>query len=311
MKRLNSKGFEMSFTWIFAIVVGISIFIFTFILVSKIMNTGNIASDAKVAKEISILFNPLETGFEEGKTSSFTLASNSRIINNCNTNGNFGRQIISTSQFTLGKWSTANVEVGSLNKYIFSNDVTEGKKFYIFAKPFKFPFKVTDLIYITSASDKYCFINSPENIENELSNLNQANIFVENCSNDNDKILVCFSGSGCDINVRYSNEAGSVLKNGETVYFETDALMYAAIFSNSELYECQVKRLMKRLDLLSQIYIDKVGFSSDSCDSNLNPTLIQLQAYASSAESSGELEQIKTLSKNIDELNDYARCSLW
>ena len=312
MKKLNSRGIEMSFTWIFAIIVGISVLILAFILISKIIGIGTMQRDVKVAKEVGILLNPLETGFENAKTSSFSIPAESRIINKCYTEGNFGRQVIAISQFGFGKWSNTDVDVGFLNKYIFSNKTTEGRKFYVFAKPFNFPFKVTDLIYITSASDEYCFIGAPENIEDELSNMNQANFFTEDCRDNERKIKVCFLGSDCDIVVRYDEGSGSVLKDGETMYFENDALMYAAIFSNSAIYECQLKRLMKRLDSLSQIYMDKIGFSaSKGCDSNLNPKLIQLNSYANSLSSSGNLGQIKTLTEEIDELNNYAICSLW
>jgi hypothetical protein len=313
MVKLNSRGIEMSFTWIFAIIVGISVFIFAFILISKIIDTGSMQSDAKVAKEVGVLLNPLETGFEEGKTSSFSIPTKSRIINKCYTEGNFGRQVINVRQFSFGKWSTTDVDVGFLNKYIFSNGTTEGKKFYVFAKPFDFPFKISDLIYLTSSNDEYCFVSAPEDIENELYNLNQANFFTEDCREDEDKIQVCFGGSGCDVNVLYDEGSGSVRKeHEETVYFETDALMYAAIFSNSETYECQVKRLMQRVDSLSQIYMGKIGFSaSRGCNSNLNNDLVALRSLANGLGSSSGLNQIKTLSDDISEINNYAICSLW
>jgi len=142
MKKLNSRGIEMSFTWIFAIIVGISVLILAFILISKIIGIGTMQSDAKVAKEVGILLNPLETGFENAKTSSFSIPAESRIINKCYTEGNFGRQVIAISQFGFGKWSNTDVDVSFLNKYIFSNKTTEGRKFYVFSKPFNFPFKV-------------------------------------------------------------------------------------------------------------------------------------------------------------------------
>jgi len=312
MKKFNSRGFEMSFTWIFAIIVGIFVLILAFILISKIIGVGNIHIDAKVAKEIGILLNPLETGFEEGKTSSFSIPGNSRIISKCYPDSRFGRQVVAVSQFNFNKWSDTDVDAGFSNKYIFANKTTEGRKFYVFAKPFDFPFKVTDLIYITSASDEYCFIGSPENIEDELSGMNQANFFTTDCREDEGIIKVCFAGSSCDINVKYDDGSGSVLKDGETMYFETDALMYAAIFSEFELYECQIKRLMQRLDSLSQLYMDKIVFSaSKGCDSNLNPELIQLSSFASSLSSSNNLGQIKAIVDKAEQVNNRAGCSLW
>ena len=121
---------------------------------------------------------------------------------------------------------------------------------------------------MTSSSDKYCFLNPPEDIENEISSIGQENIFlkdpVEDCPDES--IKVCFSGN-CDIEIIY-NEAvdydseshGSVKKNG-LMHFRGDALMYAAIFSaDKKTYECQVKRLIKRTSQLADLYQRKTGF---------------------------------------------------
>ena len=71
------------------------------------------------------------------------------------------------AQKDFNKWGDVSVDVGFENKYIFSDREVEGKKFYVFSKPFEFPFKVTDLIYMTSSLKKYCFVNAPEDIEEE------------------------------------------------------------------------------------------------------------------------------------------------
>ena len=33
------------------------------------------------------------------------------------------------------------------------------------------PFKIADLIYITSTNDKYCFVDAPDDIEDEIKDL--------------------------------------------------------------------------------------------------------------------------------------------
>ncbi|MCK5609181.1 hypothetical protein KAR91_45325, partial [Candidatus Pacearchaeota archaeon] len=132
----------------------------------------------------------------------------------------------------------------------------------------------------------------------------------EDCEDDDEKIKVCFNSNGCDVDVRY--ESGTVFKNNEAMYFQTDALMYAAIFSDPWLYECQVQRLMNRAELLSELYIDKLGFSaSRGCDSNLNSQLILLSSLTSRFNRSSELASIKTLANNIEDVNNAAVCSLW
>ncbi len=80
------------------------------------------------------------------KATSLILPSETRIYNKCNTDGEFGRQIIKISQKSFDKWTETDVDVGFSNKYIFSENYVEGKKFYIFSKPLDFPFKISDLI---------------------------------------------------------------------------------------------------------------------------------------------------------------------
>jgi len=305
---MEKKGLQISFAWLFAIIVGgVILFLAVFISI-KLIGTEQTTQDAKIGKEIGVLLNPLETGFESGKTTSLTMPTDTRIYNKCNNKGNFGRQIIQISQQSFKKWTETDIDVGFSNKYIFSDDYVEGKKFYIFSKPFEFPFKVADVIYITSSLKDYCFVDAPEDIEEEIEDLKQENIFVENCPNQS--VMVCFSGGNCEVNVNYNS--GLVSKRGENVYFESDALMYAAIFSGKEIYECQVKRLMQRTEQLTLLYKDKANFvSRTGCDSNLNQDLIQLNNLVKNLDDSTELIAISNVVEDIEDKNDYAQCRIW
>jgi len=292
---------------IFAIIAGAFILSLAIYTAIKIIGLGETESDAKIGKEIGILFNPLETGFETGKTTSFGLPAETRIYNKCNNNGNFGRHLIQISQKSFNKWTETNIDVGFSNKYIFSEIPAEGKTFYVFSKPFEFPFKVSDLIYLTSSKKKYCFIESPKEIKEELEDLQQENIFLENCSG----IKICFNReNNCDVNVEYN--LGYLEKNNKKLYFEGDALMYAAIFSDKELYECELKRLMQRVEQLTLLYRDKANFiSNKDCNSNINSELIQLNNLANSLENSADLSNIKSLVEDVEYKNENAICRLW
>jgi|TARA_Y100000310_G_scaffold246957_1_gene252460 hypothetical protein len=302
------KGYlQISFAWIFAIIVGVFILFLAIFLTTKIIKTEEIALDSKTAKEIGVLLNPLETGFETGKVNSLSLPTDTRIYNRCNNNGEFGRQIIRISQKSFDEWTKTDVDVGFSNKYIFSENYVEGKKFYLFSKPFNFPFKATDLIYLTSQSKRYCFVNPPEDIKNEITSLKQENIQVNNCSDDSTE--VCFNRN-CNITVNYNGKY--VEKNNEKMHFESDALMYSAIFSEKEIYECQIKRLMKRVGNLALLYKDKIGFVSQvGCNSNLESDLLQLNNLANNLENSGNLNSFILLTENIKERNNLAECKIW
>lgn len=304
------KGLQMSFAWIFGIIVGAFILFLAFFLAGKIIHVGETEINAKTGKEIGALLNPLETELETGRTTTLEFPAETRIYNKCDSDGAFGKQKIEISQKSFGKWTETNIDASFYNKYIFSDDVVEGKKFYIFSKPFEFPFKVANVIYITSSLKKYCFIDAPEEIEEEIKSMKQENFLTDNCENANTE-KVCFEfDSDCDIYVNY--KSGYVEKESKKVYFETDTLMYGAVFSDKNIYECQLKRLMKRIGILALIYKDKsVLVAQQGCYSNLNNDLLILNNLANKFEISADIFSMDDFVEDIENKNDLAVCKLW
>ena len=81
---------------------------------------------------------------------------------------------------------------------------------------------------------------------------------------------MCF-GSSCEISVygmcesdceENSYDYGKIIKDGEVLYYY-DNLMYGAIFSSNDIYKCNVKRLMNRISILSNIYIEKIDIIAE------------------------------------------------
>jgi hypothetical protein len=307
----NKKGFlEISFSWIFAIIVGIIILGGAIYGLSKFTHMAESTSSVKGAKEISILLNPLETSFEVGETSLIILPVESRIYTSCDLMGNFGTQGIKLSEKVKGSWSQDNQEITSSNKYLFSEKVSEGKTFYLFSKPFEFPFKVASLIFLTSKNQGYCFIDSPSKIEEELENLNQANLHVERINCSQEDIEVCFDRTDCDINVNHNSEY--LTKRGETFYFKGDALMFAAIFSEKGIYDCQVKRLMKRTSALIDIYLEKDMLTFQrGCQSSFASELRFIQEFANNLDSPQKFEELNYILEELENKNKYSNCALW
>ncbi len=309
---MNKKGFlQISFAWLFAIIVGIAIISLAIYGVSKLIGTQEDIQGAKTSKEIGILLNPLETGFEEAKTNTIGFPVNTRMFNKCSLEGSFGKQLIQISQKSFNEWTETDINVGFENKYIFSNEMIEGEKMIIFTKPFEFPFKIADLMYITSANKKYCFKNAPEDIEEELSTLSIDNVILEGYSEDDecdeDMINVCFSNEDCDININYNRK--SIDTKGGRVYFEGDVLMYAGIFSEKEVYECHLKRLMMRLDVLSTLYKEKIALTG--CGENLKPELNALISATQNFKGSQDLNQIKSLTDALKNRNRDLICKIF
>ncbi|MDP3986894.1 MAG: hypothetical protein Q8P81_01570 [Nanoarchaeota archaeon] len=322
MLKKNKRGIQVSFAWIFAIIAGVFIIFLAIYGTTKVVDTGGRVTSAKASKEIGVLLNPLETGFGESATNLLTMPVETRIHNRCSSSGNFGAQTIQISQKSFGKWSPTGLGSNFENKYLFSEGEVEGKDFFLFSKSFNFPFKVADLIYVTSARENYCFVNPPEDISQELSDLNQENIFTESCPTGS--IRVCFDSlqdnlGQCDVEVRTNRKevekklldpAGGTRVGGEVVYFETDALMYAAIFSNHDIYECQVQRLMKRTDAILTLYDGKNDLiSGQGCEDEVD--LLSFKNSAGNFLSSEDIFQLASEADSIKKENDRARCQLW
>ena len=82
---IKNKGYlQISFAWLFAIIVGAVILFLAIYASTRLMSTEQTTLDAKTGKEIGILLNPLETGFESIKATSLGFPVNTRIYNRCN-----------------------------------------------------------------------------------------------------------------------------------------------------------------------------------------------------------------------------------
>ena len=303
---------NISFGWLFAIIVGAIILFLAIFGATKVIKIGQSEEQAVGAKELGILLNPLETGFESAISTPLVLKTETRILNKCSVSGNFGKQGIQISEFSFNKWTIPGVESGFENKYIFSKaPYTEGKKFYIFSKPFEFPFKVSDLIYLTSENEKYCFDNAPEEIAEEISQLNQGNLAADCLNAEADTIKVCFnSATNCDIRVYY--DEGYIQKDKDKIYFEEDSLMYSAIFSSPEIYSCQVQRLMKRTKQLAELYKEKeLLLSQRNCETNLAGDLDSLISQIENTEDYKVISSVDSLVEGLENKNKYAECTLW
>jgi len=304
----NKKGFlDISFSWIFAFLIGAMILVGAVYGVNKFSSVKNIENSAELGTALKNLLTPLETGVESTKSISITLPVESRITHKCDTFGNFGEETFSVEEKVKTQWTKSGVDISFQDKYIFLPKTLQGKTFNIFSKSFDFPFKVSNLIYFSNSETVYCFVGFSKSTKTELQNLNQPNFEFDTCPSNSTRVCLD-STMNCEIKVN-TNE-NSVTKNGEKVYFEEDALMYAAIFSDKVTYECEVKRLMQRATELSEIYeIKSLNLLSVGCDSSLKTELISFGNTLSGLKDSGDLFLINKEAKRINNLN--FGCELW
>ncbi|MAH43483.1 hypothetical protein CL614_07260 [archaeon] len=332
------KRAEFNFVWLFAIIAGGMILVLAVYGATRLGDTARFQSDTEIAKQISIITDPMQAGFAEGSFGKIIFHDETRINNWCfdgaggdnrgsTTGGGFGRNSISvSSRSNVGEeWGLPGAEISIPNKYIFSNPSNSGKEYYVFSKPFKFPYKVADLIFLMSG--EYCFIDAPDKINDEILGLGIPNIAIENCTSSDSEVKVCFgSGSAsqcgsrdvvvygacvsdCDRNLGVYTE-GSIMKDDGRIEY-VGGLMYGGIFSDKEIYNCNVKRLLYRTAKIAEIFGAKADLMNGrDCSTNLKPDLFLIEGMAMNS-TSDDLLSLNVFVKQVEEKNKRELCGVW
>jgi len=308
---------QFNFVWLFAIVAGGAILFLAIYGAMQVGDTFRYGSDTEAAKSISILTDPLQAGFAEGSFGKIVFRQEARVKDIC-FDGEFGKNDISVSQRSdVGEpWNSAGGATSVHNKYIFSSEKNSGFDYYVFSKPFDFPYEVSDLIFLTT--EDYCFFNAPEDIVDEVVGLNIPNIETEDCE-EAGSINVCFgSGADCDMTVYGSCVSGcdSVYDEGTVVKGSDDmkyigSLMYGAIFSEKLIYDCNVRRLLYRAGKIAEEFSDKADLmDARGCGTNLKTDLIVWGDLVMSA-SVDDVIFLKTMADDIERKNTRELCGIW
>lgn len=314
MKRFCKRG-QFNFVWLFAILAGGAILALAIWGALQAGDTIRYQSDTEAAMSISILTNPLQSGFAEGSFGMISFQSLSRINNVCS-DFEFGKNDISVAASSgVGReWNDAGGAVPVHDKYIFSEEAAEGEDFYVFSKSFDFPYEISDLIFLFS--DSYCFLNSPDFVEDDVLGLGIDNIALDNCTDED--IRVCFGGgSNCDVIVYGScSDCDSAFDEGVVSKAEGDfvyvgSLMYGAIFSGKDVYDCNVERLFYRAGSIARIFSEKADLmSTRSCDTGLKGDLISWEGLLENA-TSDDLVSLKGYSDSMNKQNAREVCGMW
>ncbi len=315
----SKKAFDLPFSWVFSIIAGAFILFIAIYAATSIVKGGQQVGQAESAQKLLNYLNPAVNGItSSSKLTSIVFKRETRIAMSCSESSSkspfFGRQTINFSEQTgfLSKWSQQSESVSRYNKYIFSNSLEEGKTFYLFVKPFYMGFKVDDLVFLNA--QKYCFIEAPTNINQEIKDLELDNVnlseSVGKCSNSSIKVCFGTEFSGCNITVygtcnsaycKSEYDSGYIINQDETLNY-IGSLIYAGIFSSPEIYECNVKRLAKKASELSQIYIEKIGIIKQSgCDSIIEPNLQIIKDTLDKTNSSLALSELMDIIADMDD----------
>ncbi len=326
---MNKKGFEFSFGWIFSIIVGVVVIFLAIYASTNLVKSERNVQDTLNARELEILFQPVETVSSEAgvRQKSIIFPDEARLTISCSDSGEFGNSKIevATRRKASEEWRETGVGSTLNNKFIFSDDELEGKEFHIFTKPFTMPFKVGDLIFVWDKD--YCFINPSQDIVDDFDSLNLEESGIEikekisECKPESVKVCFGFGTdfeNSCDVNVDLTTNR--VQKEGRNVYYRGN-LMYGAIFSDNDNYDCLVKRIMLKSDKLAELYSDKSTLisikSENSCSSGISSLLevyrdkAKVNSNQSMLDTYIQFNDLYNYADEIDDFNSGLSCELW
>ena len=335
----KKKAQMPAFNWLLVIIIGVVILFLAIYFAGRLIRTSGYKTSVVLLRNFDALLNPFASIGAVGESLSKTINMpvETMVEFSCDP-AKLGRQGLRLrSKGSFGKWGEFAPEEGYYyiyDKYIFAAGL-KGKKFYLLSKPFALPFRIEDAIYVIS--EDYCFVNAPNEIEEELNTMmNKSGCYFIEFKNNKVECkegskTVCFDGINCDINVKgvlcgedeecegAYNYGDAAYKDGEILPFVTDALLYAAIFSDSEIYECNFERLMYRLGLLCDIYNARTAkLSGRGCNmENIDSLITMLHdkstevIEAPDMTDTTDMSELYTLAQDLAEKNYYLDCPLF
>jgi hypothetical protein len=280
---------EIQFNWIFVLIAGAIILIFFIGIVVKQRS----ASEVKLAGDVANQFEAILTASGlTGGTTNLIQIPNMEISFTCAASGD--------SWFGID-WKKTGYKKNLPIEVIFSPDLIKGESMITWTQEFSAPFKVANILYVTSPEIRYIFVyvpntamgdfaksiydKMPEGVfkeKIEVSEMDKGTV-SSNLSNvadlNNYKVRFIFfeDYTTRDINyslpynfrkIDFSNLAifpdkslAFVPKEGHSPanqFYLDNTTLYGAIFSeNAEMYECALRKLIKRLDLVTQVYAER------------------------------------------------------
>jgi hypothetical protein len=303
----DKKGI-VEFNWIFVLIIGAVILFLAVFFVGKLIGTQRYASETELVNSFDILLNPFASIGGMGTVTlakTIQMAQTTQINQTCSTKDRRITMYLRSESSTGKKWGEWSLAKQIYNKYIFSNSFMQAKTFEVFSMPLNLPFRIDDLIFILDKD--YCFVDAPAEVKSEIGMVNMSKLQFVNSQNDckAGSTEVCFETSGCDIRVVgdctttdcNKFDYGYISKKGKLDY-ATTPMMYAAIFSDQKMYDCEMEMIKERLGNLIDIYRQKaIILANEGCKTD------EIQTSLEKLKSETSMENLFVLSREVSRTN--------
>tara|TARA_Y100000310_G_scaffold2558_1_gene3289 strand:+ start:7460 stop:8467 length:1008 start_codon:yes stop_codon:yes gene_type:complete len=264
---ISKKGVvETQFNWIFILIIGaVVLILFTGVIVRQ-KNVSDTSTELNLLESLDSIFSGLETS---SGTVSLVAIPNSKIEFGCNA-------------YSVGEVSRQSITS------IFAPSFLEGSDLVAMTLAWKLPYKAANLVYLANQQTRYIFVGDSdfakeifEMIPDEIKNDGYTNVDV--IQNENDRIvrLIFFDeeptlpnslrnvDSITSLRVDGNEDTGTlqffelvdgVLESKGFSNYIKEAGLIGAIFSDEvENYECSMKNVFKKLNIVSKVHKERIN----------------------------------------------------
>lgn len=298
------KAITIQFNWIFVLIAGALILVFFGSIVMKQRDLSERSISQDTVMKLEKKFGVSITAIGKAEEMEF---QDKELIMSCN-------------ELRSGKATTI------LADPVFSPERVEGAKLITLTKAFKMPFHVTNFLYITSNSVRYILVHGIDSKEiaeeiqkgmGDKVNLELVTSLadVEDFGHYKTKIVFVKTTLHTAENLKKGVTAVQILDNnelkflrgktmdmdGESFYFDNETIMAAVFAENKENYECGLRKAVKKLNMMSDLYIRRtlaVG-SSQEIDQDCKDFYPQAGFYLSRIK-----QDLEALPASLNKLKD-------
>lgn len=301
-KTSKKAQVDIQFNWIFVMIAGFLILLFFIGIVVKQKDLSKMEISSSKATELRGII-----------TSSQVSTDTKNAIDLPDISIEFVCDSKDVSQFRVQGAASINLPT----EPVFSPDLVQGEKIILKAVEFSAPFKITNLLFLSSPDIRYIFVfdqNTADDFALSLYNKMPADIYKEKISysqlsnlkdNKNYKVKFIFfdiskdlipkipekldsmsnkdisavsvSGTGSKIDF-FKKQGSSFVYDGSSFYLD-DSMIYGSIFSESrESYECNMRKVFKRFAFVASVYAErKKAFEFGDCISYYGDSIQSLK----------------------------------
>ena len=262
---------EIQFNWLFVLIIGAVILILFSGIIIRQKNISEISKNALILNNLNAILSGSE--ISQGTINVVDIPK-TKIEFRCN-------------RYSIGKLSK---QLDVMN--VFTPSVLESDRLIPMTLDFSIPYRVTNLIYLTSPNYRYVFVGNDDTAKemiNMMPNESFSEIFSDSSSlsyRGENKVRLIFFNIGRDDNVptdfisvsdndvtalnvdgnlesgriEFFRKSGNKFESsGTSDYLGKETLLGSIFSDNPEVYNCVMDNVFEKINIVTQIYIDKTN----------------------------------------------------